>query len=142
MSDTKIKAESYFTIYRKDFKFALNNTAETLSLITPNEKVVNQVSFTTSAKENVSYNFEQTSGKWKWSKHLTPNSQNIFNNLPKIIKFKVAKKIYKNVYAEFKVKAIDIDNEKLRVRWDFGDGHKSYLWKTRQQNSRWKRNCF
>ncbi len=130
--DVFIAPKSYFAIYRKDFKFALNNSNETVSLIAPNEKTTSTVSYK-SAKENVSYNFAQNTNKWRWSKHLTPGYDNIFNNLPTITKFDIDKKVYKNVYTDFSVKAKDVDGEKLKVRWDFGDGHKSYIWKTRHR---------
>ena len=127
-----IKANSYFTIYRSDFKFALNNGDESVSLIAPNDKITSTVTYT-GAKEGVSYNYNQIDKNWRWSKHLTPNKPNIFNNLPIITKFDIDKKVYKDVYAEFSAKAKDADGEKLKVRWDFGDGHKSYLWKTRHK---------
>ncbi len=130
--DILIAPKSYFVIYRSDFKFALNNSNETVSLIAPNEKIVSAVSYKT-AKENASYNFAKDTNKWRWSKHLTPGYDNVFNNLPVITKFDIDKKVYKNVYADFSAKAKDVDGEKLKVRWDFGDGHKSYIWKTRHK---------
>ncbi len=130
--DIFIAPKNYFVIYRKDFKFALNNSGETVFLIAPNEKITSEVSYK-SAKENVSYNFAKDTNEWRWSKHLTPGRNNIFNNLPVITKFDTDKKVYKNVYADFSAKAKDVDGEKLKVRWDFGDGHKSYIWKTRHK---------
>jgi hypothetical protein len=132
-TDIVIKPYSYFVIYRKDFNFALNNSNETVYLIAPNEKVTSSVSYTQSAKEDVSYNFEQDTNKWRWSKHLTPNKRNVFNNLPQITKVDIDKKAYKDVYVDFEAKATDIDGEKLNVRWDFGDGHRSYKWNTKHK---------
>ncbi len=132
IGDTFIAPHTYFVIYRKDFSFALNNSDETVSLIAPNEKVMDVISYA-SASEDVSYNYEHTSKKWRWSKHLTPAKKNIFNNLPILTKFNIDKKAYKNVYVEFDAHANDIDNEELKVRWDFGDEHKSYIWKTRHK---------
>lgn len=127
-----IAAHGFLTVYRKNFVFALNNSNETITLITPNEKVTDTVHYGT-AKENVSYNFDQTSQKWRWSKHLTPQGDNIFNNLPHITHTTINKIGYKNTWTRFFAKAQDADKEKLKVRWDFGDGSKSYLWTTRHK---------
>lgn len=127
-----IDPRSYYTLYRKTFLFALNNSNEQLSLIAPNEKIMSHVSYK-SSRENISYNYEFSSTKWRWSKYLTPNQKNIFNNLPEITKFDIDEKIYKSVYGKFEAKAQDNDQEELKVRWDFGDGHKSYKWDTRHK---------
>lgn len=131
-TDMILEPKTYITIYRHEFKFALNNSTENVSLIAPNEKIMSSVSYE-SSKENVSYNYHFTSKKWRWSKHLTPNKKNIFNNLPIITTFDIDTDSYKNVYTSFESKATDKDNEKLKVRWDFGDGRKSYLWKTQHK---------
>jgi len=52
--------------------------------------------------------------------------------LPKI-EIKKDKKVYKNIYADFKVKINDPDEDKIKVVWDFGDGRKSYKKKTRHK---------
>ncbi|XLQ20652.1 MAG: lamin tail domain-containing protein [Candidatus Moraniibacteriota bacterium] len=127
-----IEPKSFFTIYRKNFSFALNNSNETVSLTAPNEKIVSSISYK-SSREDISYNYNTDSKSWRWSKYLTPSKKNVFNNLPTITKFDIDKNSYKNVYANFKTKATDKDSEKLKVRWDFGDGRKSYLWKTRHR---------
>lgn len=127
----RIKARTYYTIYRKDYSFALNNSGgEAVSLLAPNTKVMSSVYYE-SAREGVSYNF--TGSEWRWSKHLTPWRANIFNSLPKITHFKVDKRAYRDVYVNFQVKADDADREELKVRWSFGDERKSYKWKTRHK---------
>ncbi len=131
--EQKISANSYFTIYRKDFDFALNNSGgETVYLIAPNEKIKSEINYE-SARESISYNFDLKSNNWRWSKFLTPNAKNKFNNLPEIKDFKIDKKSYKNVYTNFAVKAFDIDGEELKIRWDFGDGRKSYKAETKHK---------
>ncbi len=127
-----IDAEKYFVIYRKDFSFALNNSNETLSLIAPNEKVMSTFAYQ-SSKEDVSHNYDDTTKSWRMSKNITPGEKNIFNNLPEITKYTIDKNVYKNVYAQFKAQSTDKDGEKLKVRWEFGDGRKSYLWNTRHK---------
>ena len=129
----KISANSYFTIYRKTFDFALNNSGgETVTLTAPNQKIKSEISYK-SARENISYNFNLDEKNWRWSKFLTPNAKNKFNNLPEIKKFSVDENSYKNTYANFKVEVFDIDDEELKIRWDFGDGRKSYKAETKHK---------
>ena len=133
-SDNKqIKAKNYLVVYRKDFKFALNNSGgETVKLIAPNNKIISEIEYK-SAKENISYNYNLINKNWRWSKFLTPNKKNRFNNLP-TFKFKKPKKVYKNTYTEFELNNLrDKDGDKIKIIWDFGDGHKSYLKKTKHK---------
>jgi len=128
--NTSIKSQAYLVVYKENFKFALNNSgAESVTLFSPDEKIVSTVSYT-GAKENISYNFNGQS--WRWSKFLTPNAENVFNNLPRV-KNDVPKKAYKNMYADFSAQGKDADKDKLKYTWDFGDGHKSYKKETRHK---------
>lgn len=126
----EIGNSDYGAVYRTDFDFALNNSGEeTVYLLNPGEEVVSSVTYS-KADEDVSYNFDGTS--WRWSKFLTPGKENKFNKLPKI-EIKKDKDIYKNIYADFEVNVNDPENEKIKVTWDFGDGHKSYKQKTKHK---------
>jgi len=129
----KIKAREFLVIYRQKFKFALNNSGgEVVKLIAPNHEIKSEVKYQ-SAKENISYNFDLVKSKWRWSKFLTPGKINKFNHLP-TFKLDKPKKAYKNMYAEFKVdKLKDKDGDKIKITWDFGDGHKSYLEETKHR---------
>jgi len=121
--DKILKPFEYFAIYRKDFKFALNNSGgETVSLFAPNENKKSSVSYD-SAKKDISYGW--TGHAWRFSKFLTPNKKNIFGTKLLIKKIDVDKKIYKNVKAKFFVKT-NLNSSNLKYRWDFGDGKKSY----------------
>lgn len=128
--NSSIKSQDYLVVYKENFKFALNNSGvESVTLSSPDEKIVSTVSYT-GAKKNISYNFNGQT--WRWSKFLTPGAENIFNNLPQV-KDDVPKKAYKNMFVEFSAKGSDKDNDKLKYTWDFGDKHKSYLQKTRHK---------
>ena len=131
-TSTLIQPSSYFVIYRSDFLFALNNTHETISLIAPNEKIVHTTHYAAS-RENVSYNYDLSTNGWRWSKYLTPAADNMLNSLPIIDSFTIPSIAYIDVYTEFSAQASDKNNEKLSVRWEFGDDRRSYLWATRHK---------
>lgn len=125
-----LKAQKFLAVFKKDFKFALNNSGdESVMLFDPNGKEVSKASYDGS-KRNVSYNFDGS--RWRWSKFLTPGAENILNNEP-FGTLKIDKNIFKNAYANFSVSTGDADGDKVKVTWDFGDGHKSYLAKTRHK---------
>lgn len=43
------------------------------------------------------------------------------------------KKIYLNFWADFELSVINPNNNKIKITWNFGDGHKSYKSKTRHR---------
>lgn len=130
---TEIGSHEYLVIYKEKFKFALNNSNETVYLFDPNKKEIDRMNYVESAKEGISYDFD---GKnWRWSRFLTPGKENKFNNLPSK-EIKIEKKIYKNMLAQFRVSAKDKDRDKLKFVWDFGDGHKSYKKNTSHKYSK------
>ena len=125
-----IKAKEYLAIFKKDFKFALNNSGdERVTLFDPSGKEVSKALYDGS-KQNLSYNFD--GNRWRWSKFLTPGAENILNSEP-YGTLKKAENIYVNVYADFSISTGDSDGDSVKVVWDFGDGHKSYLLKTRHK---------
>ena len=120
-----IKAGGFLKIYRKEFKFALNNSGkETVYLLDPNNKKVFNISYE-GAKENISYGFDKVNNSWRWSRFLTPGVKNKFDKLPKI-KIDIDDDVYKNIYADFKLDIKNANKDDLKVKWDFGDGRRSY----------------
>ena len=125
-----IEAKKYLALFKNNFKFALNNSGlERVALIDPNGEEVSFVEYSGS-KRNVSYNFNGID--WHWSKFLTPGKENIFNNEPNGT-VKIDDDVFVNVYADFSVSTGDLDGDTVKVTWDFGDGHKSYISKTRHK---------
>lgn len=129
--DSVVEKDDFLVVYRSDFSFAINNSSESVYLFDPNDNLVSSVSFSDSAKEDISYNFDEKN-TWRWSKFLTPGKENKFNNLP-TYEIKIPDDVYKNVYANFKIKVNDKDKDETKVAWDFGDGHKSYKKETRHK---------
>lgn len=134
LSGQTIETSSFLVIKNdpdKKCTLALNDTqGELLGLYDPKDVLISSVGYDGSAKKGKSYSFDGE--KWRWSQYLTPDEDNLFNNLP-IISAKKENKIYVNTYAQFSAKASDKDGEKLKFTWDFGDGHKSYLQNTRHK---------
>ncbi|EKD46866.1 MAG: endonuclease/exonuclease/phosphatase family protein [uncultured bacterium] len=125
-----LQSRKYLAVFKKDFKFALNNSGnETVTLSDPNGKEIAKASYDGS-KRNVSYNFD--GARWRWSKFLTPGLENILNNEP-YGTLKIDEDVFKNAYTNFSVSTGDADGDKVKVTWNFGDGHKSYLSKTRHK---------
>lgn len=129
--DANIGSKKYLAIYKKDFKFALNDSGvETIRLLDPDGEEKYKVEYKGS-KVGLSYSLDNN--KWRWTKFLTPGEENIFNNLPQEKKTTIPKEAYTNMYADFYVKTSDKDGDKTKVTWVFGDGHKSYKNETRHK---------
>lgn len=75
ISKETIGANDFLTFYRSETKITINNDGETLSLLHPNNNITDQVSYTGSAEEGQSYNFDGTD--WSWSTTLTPGGENV-----------------------------------------------------------------
>ncbi|MFA6383685.1 MAG: lamin tail domain-containing protein [Parcubacteria group bacterium] len=134
LSGQTIEASGFLVIKNdpnKKCTLALNDTqGELLGLYNPKDVLISSVGYDGSAKKGKSYSFDGE--KWHWSQYLTPNKDNLFNNLP-IVSATKENKIYVNTYAQFSAKGADKDGENLKFTWDFGDGHKSYLQNTRHK---------
>ena len=123
--NTILKSKTFFVVYKKDFKFALNNSGEeTVYLFDPTEKEISRVKYS-SAKADYAYALDGEI--WRWTPTLTPGKENVF---AEILSGKIEKDetIYAGVYANFEAIA---DDKAKHFTWNFGDGHKSYLQKTR-----------
>jgi hypothetical protein len=126
-SGEKIQKNSYLVIHKSDFKFALNNSGgESVTLFDPNGKEVSVADYS-GAKEGISYSFNGSD--WHWTQFLTPGEDNKFENVPKGT-LDMDKDIYINVWANFSLLGL---SKSAKATWDFGDGHKSYLAKTRHK---------
>ncbi len=137
-----IKPEDFAVIYRKKFKFALNNSGEEkIFLIDPNGEIVSVVEYNKS-KEGVSLGFDKKNKKWRWTKRNSPGKSNLFTKKP-FFKIKIDKKCYKNIYTDFKIKFKNKSDKKRirRVVWNFGDGHRSYLLKTKHKYKKEGKYC-
>ena len=69
----KIKANGYLVLARTTTKITLNNDGDNLSILDPNDKIIDAVAYEKSPL-NESYN--RTPDSWLWSENLTPGSAN------------------------------------------------------------------
>ncbi|MEI7890477.1 MAG: lamin tail domain-containing protein [bacterium] len=116
----------------KNCTLELNDSGtETVELKNPNGETVSMATYP-SAKEGKSFSFDGL--VWRWTKFLTKGLENIFNNLP-FGELEIDDDVFVDVYASFFISTGDIDGESIKVVWDFGDGHKSYLAKTTHKYS-------
>ncbi|MFA5961388.1 MAG: lamin tail domain-containing protein [Parcubacteria group bacterium] len=110
--------------------FELNNTSsDTAFLIAKDNTKENPIDAVSYEKPKYDYAYAFDGIAWQWTKLYTPGTENKFE---KLLSGKIKKdsKIYANVYANFEVKA---DSAAQKFTWNFGDGHKSYLKKTRHK---------
>jgi len=126
-----IKKNDFLIVYRDEFDFALNNGSDCVYLENPNGEKIYEACYD-SAKENLSFGFDDESDEWRWSKFLTPERKNRFGIIPKT-EVGIDAGIYKNSYADFWVKFESGKNSNTKIVWDFGDGRKSYQEKTRHK---------
>ncbi len=126
-SKEEIKPQQYLVVYRSNFKFALNNSgSEEIKLLAPNQKVIHSLSYR-QAPEGISYSFDLEKHAWHWTEFQTPGQANKFNQ-PLNFQVKLPRNIYQNVKAKFNLQDLQINSKKeLKFKWDFGDGHHSYL---------------
>ena len=108
--------------------FSLNNDSkgDTVFLYDASKALVDSRAYA-SPKSGHAYAFDGTA--WRWTSLTTPGKENLFD---KILHGKISKddEMYKNIYAHFEVKA---GRDAQKFTWDFGDGHKSYLQKTKHK---------
>lgn len=129
--DVIIKKRDFLVAYRKETKIALNNSGgEKVSLFDQKGRLVSEVSFSGSAKENISYAFDGE--KWRWTKHLTPGKENVFGKTPKI-EIRYPKKTYVGMFADFEAKIKNKNDDQIKLTWNFGDKRRSYKQKTRHK---------
>jgi len=133
-----IAKSSFFTLYRRQSKIALDNDRDVLHLYEPGKtKSINSVSYDKTA-EGQSYNNsltvnnynESINEDWKWSETVTPGQFNIIkqpNHAP-VADFDCPKtaEVGQSISCDGSDSS-DEDNNKIKYLWDFGDGATSSL---------------
>ena len=102
----------------------LRNTTDTVSLLDPSKNIISEVSYE-KAPDGNSLNFSKQGG-YRWSKVITPLTENILNNTPETKKIDIPDTAYIDIPVLFSASGKDGDGEAVKYTWDFGDGHKSY----------------
>lgn len=75
IEDKTIKPGEYLVLWRGETKLSLNNSDEKARLIHPDDKVVSEVYYEESAKENYAYALDESS-VWQWTDTPTPGEAN------------------------------------------------------------------
>ena len=131
--DGDVKAGQYKYFKLISTSFGLRNSNLELTILDPKGEVVSSMNIAGTAPQGTSYDYDPCTNSWKWSRFLTPGSANRLNNVPKI-SIKRSKHVYEDIFADFDAsKTTDGDHDKLKFKWDFGDGHMSYLKETRHK---------
>jgi len=124
-SDTKIKANGFFVLYRKITGIALNNTGrESVKIFTPNNNLINSIEFIGPAEEDQSY--AKNNNEWSWTTTLTSGKENIItqiNKLPTaVISSAEEGAIGEEIFFDGS-DSYDEDGEIVSYLWDFGDSN-------------------
>jgi len=132
LGNKKIKAGEYLVVMRGgEMDFSLRNSDDEVRLTDPDGEDVNDIKYL-NAKSGYSYGFDEKKNKWRWSVFLTPGAENVFKDAGEV-EIDIDKDIYRGIYADFKVEVGGMKDKEMKVRWEFGDGRKSYLAKTRHK---------
>jgi len=123
---SKIVSGNIFSVFYGSFSLNNDKNGDEVFLYDESKKLVSSKKYT-DAKSGKSYSFDNSA--WRWTSKPTPGKE---NQLDKILsgKIKQDENIYARVYANFEAKS---DRDAKKFTWNFGDGHKSYLKKTKHK---------
>ena len=122
-----IKPKDFFVL---EGNFELNNTSpDTAFLIAKDGTKEKPIDFTSYTDPTYDYTYAWNGSAWQWTSKETKGTKNQFDEVLSG-QIKRDKIVYAGVYANFKVKT---DDKAQHFTWNFGDGHKSYLKKTRHK---------
>ena len=85
---------SFLLFKRPETKILLNNDADSLTLLTPDKKIIDSVSFT---KAPLGQSYGKTLGSWAWSISPTPGVKNIISTISPKTSVKVLSKTKNSV---------------------------------------------
>ncbi|HPN54733.1 MAG TPA: lamin tail domain-containing protein [Candidatus Moranbacteria bacterium] len=102
----------------------LNDTDDVVKLFNAQKLKIQDVSYE-KAQSHKKFAYVFNGKKWAWDSEPENDSKNDLK-----IKIDVDKNIFVNVFADFEILKT---KKKAKITWNFGDGHRSYLKKTRHK---------
>ncbi len=117
-----IPSGGFLVLPRSLTRLALRNTNGAVTLTAPDGAIMDAVAYGKTS-EGTSYGLAD-SGRFRFSKTLTPGADNVFGKEPKAKKSDIPKKGYRGMLVPFSATG---NKKGMKYVWDFGDGHKSYL---------------
>jgi hypothetical protein len=119
---TTIKPHEYLVTPKSVFKFALNNSNETLTLLDAIDNNIHTLTY----KKSIAGVSQNVLGDTTLRGGVpTPGKANQVNDLPKT-RVRVPKVGFVDFKITFDARGKDSETKKLKYVWEFGDGHKSY----------------
>lgn len=77
-SGTSISAKGYLAFDRPDSKITLNNDKDSVRFLSPDDEVIDEVSYDSVPKEGAAF-ARKSLGDWEWTTTSTPGEENIFS---------------------------------------------------------------
>ena len=96
---TKISANEFLVFKRPDTKIMLNNDEDGLSLLTPDKKITDSMTF---SKAPLGQSYNKTASGWAWSTVLTPGDKNVILAVAKASNTPTAQKAKQTVLPKTK----------------------------------------
>jgi hypothetical protein len=119
----EVKAKKFIAIERTTSNISLNNSGgETVTLISPDGKKQDAVTYVDSAKEGFSY--ARKNNQWQWTSAPTKNAVNVITlpNTNPELEVQLPENIQANKEVTFMAATTDADGDTVTITWSFGDG--------------------
>lgn len=112
---------SIVVFYRQQTKLALNNRKDTITLYSPSNRIINQVSYSHNARETESYQFDSADYRW-----ADPTPKTIATTTastpPHAVAYGPTEAVINEIIMFDGSDSTDLQNRPIALDWQFGDG--------------------